>query len=134
MAYWLLKSEPSVYSWAQLQKDKKTFWDGVRNFQAAANLRAMAVGNEAFFYHSNEERAIVGVARIIAPAVPDPSDETGKFVGVTIAPVRSLLSPVTLAMLKAAPAFKGMALIRQSRLSVSAVSEREWQAVLKLAE
>jgi predicted RNA-binding protein with PUA-like domain len=132
MAYWLMKSEPDVYPWAKLVKDGKGSWDGVRNYQAANNLRAMRVGDQAFFYHSNEGREIVGIMRITKTAYPDPSDKTGKFVMVDVAPVRALKIPVTLAQIKADKALRSMALVKQSRLSVSPVTLEEWKRVLQL--
>ncbi len=127
MAHWLLKSEPFKYSWEKLVRDKRTNWDGVRNFQAAANLRAMKKGDRAFFYHSNEGLEIVGICEIAKPAYPDPSDETGKFVMVDITPVAPVPRPVTLQAIKADPRLKDFALVRQSRLSVVPVSDDEWK-------
>src|SRR5688572_14971789 len=103
MAYWLLKSEPFKYAWEKLVRDKRTHWDGVRNFQAAANLRAMKKGDRAFFYHSNEGLEIVGICEIARPAYPDPMDETGKFVMVDVTPVAPVPRPVTLQAIKADP-------------------------------
>jgi predicted RNA-binding protein with PUA-like domain len=134
MHYWLLKSEPSVYPWAQLLKERRTYWNGVRNFQAAANLKAMEKGDQAFFYHSNEGKEIVGIVEIIKTAYPDDSDETGKFVMVDVAPVTPLKRPVTLAEMKAHKMLTGMALIKQSRLSVCPVTKAEWDVVCKLGE
>ncbi|MCC7305373.1 MAG: EVE domain-containing protein [Alphaproteobacteria bacterium] len=132
MAFWLIKSEPSVYPWTQFVKDRKTNWNGVRNHQAAANLKAMKKGDQAFFYHSNEGKEIVGIAEVMKEAYPDPTDETGKFVMVDFAPVKALKTPVSLAQIKSLPALKSMALVRQSRLSVSPVKSEEWTAVCKL--
>lgn len=132
MAYWLMKSEPFVYSWAQLLKDKKNSWDGVRNHLAKKNLQAMQVGDEAFFYHSNEGMEVVGVMKIIKTAHPDPSDETGKFVMVGVAPVASMPKPVTLKAIKAEPKLADMALVKQSRLSVQPVTAAEWKLVCKM--
>src|SRR5262249_29370821 len=97
MQYWLMKSEPSAYSWDQLVKDGKTNWSGVRNFQAAANLKAMKKGDQAFFYHSNEGLAVVGIAEIVKEAYPDPSDQAGKFVQVDVKPVAPFTQAVTMA-------------------------------------
>jgi predicted RNA-binding protein with PUA-like domain len=133
MAHWLLKSEPSAYSWQQLVADRETVWDGVRNAQAAANLRAMQPGDEAFFYHSNIGREVVGIVRITAAAFPDPKDETGRWVAVQVAPVRPLLHPVGLAAMKAEPALADFALIRQSRLSVVPVSMAHWRLIRQMA-
>jgi len=127
MAYWLLKSEPFKYSWAQLVKDKRTHWDGVRNHQAAANLRAMRRGEECFFYHSNEGLEIVGVCEVAREAYPDPSDETGKFVMVDIKPKRAVARPVSLAAIKQDKRLAEFALVRQSRLSVVPVRDAEWR-------
>ncbi len=130
MAYWLMKSEPSAYSWAQLVKDKRTSWSGVRNYQANNNMKAMQLGDEAFFYHSNEDRAIVGIMKIVKLWRPDPTDETGKFGMVDVAPVKTLTKPVTLAEIKADKRLANMQLLRQSRLSVSVVAEEEWKKLI----
>ncbi len=133
MAYWLLKSEPFKYSWSQLVSDKRTHWDGVRNYQAANNLKAMKVGDRAFFYHSNEGLDIVGIAEIVREAYPDPSDASGKFVMVDIAPVQPVAKPVSLKEIKAEPSLAEFALVRQSRLSVVPVREAEWQKLCAMA-
>lgn len=132
MAKWLLKSEPFKYSWDQMVKDKTTRWDGVRNFQAANNMKAMAKGDECFFYHSNEGKEIVGIVTVVKTFYPDPADETGKFGLVDVAAAKPLPHPVTLKQIKETDALASMALVRQSRLSVCPVSEKEWQAILKL--
>jgi predicted RNA-binding protein with PUA-like domain len=132
MAFWLVKSEPVKYAWDQFVKDGQTRWDGVRNYQAAKNLKSMKIGDQAFFYHSNEGLAIVGIAEVVGEAEPDPSDATGRFVLVTLRPLRALPRPVTLAELKADPDLSTMALIRQSRLSVSPVTDAEWRKILTL--
>jgi len=134
LKYWLMKSEPGVYSWAQLVKDQRTGWSGVRNYQANNNMKAMKIGDEAFFYHSNEERAIVGIMKIIGLWQPDPQDESGKFGMVTVAPVKPFKKPVTLAAIKAHPALSQMVFVRQGRLSVSPVEAHEWQETIKLGE
>ncbi len=134
MAYWLMKSEPTAFAWEQLAVDKRAKWDGVRNHQAANNMKAMRLGDEAFFYHSNEGLAIIGIMRITKLAYPDGSDPTGRFVMVDVAPVRALPRPVTLREIKMDKLLQGMALVRQSRLSVSSVTEAEWARVLALAE
>jgi predicted RNA-binding protein with PUA-like domain len=134
MAYWLLKSEPAKYSWDQMVKDKRTHWDGVRNFQAAASLRAMKPGDCAFFYHSNEGKEIVGVVEIVKPFYPDPADDSGKFGLIDVAPVVAAGRPVTLAEMKQTPELAGMALLRQSRLSVCPVSDREWQVICRMGQ
>lgn len=132
MAHWLMKSEPSAYSWDQLIKDRRTNWNGVRNYQAANNLKAMQPGDRAFFYHSNEGLAVVGIVEIVKSAYPDPSDKTGRFVMVDVKPVMALTKPVTLAAIKAEPKLKNLPLVKQSRLSVSPVSAEEWQLICKM--
>ena len=134
MAYWLVKSEPFKYSWDQLVKDGRTHWDGVRNHQAANNLKAMRVGDKAFFYHSNEGKEIVGVCRVVKEAYPDPSDASGRFVMVDVEPETPLARPVTLKEIKADPALTEIALIRQSRLSVMPIEPAHWKHVLALSE
>lgn len=131
MAYWLLKSEPESYAWADLVRDGKTEWDGVRNFAAALHLRAMQVGDRAFYYHSGAEKAAVGVVEITRTAQKD-GDE-GNWVSVAVKPVEPLAKPVTLAAMKAEPRLAGMAMLRQSRLSVSPVSDAEWGVVTAMA-
>lgn len=133
MAHWLIKSEPSVYSWGQFVKDKKTSWTGVRNAQAAINLKAMKSGDLCFFYHSNEGKEIVGIAKVVKTAYLDPTDKAGKAVTVDVAPVEPLKNAVTLAAIKADPKFKEMGLVRQSRLSVSPVGDEHWKLILKMA-
>lgn len=133
-SHWLVKSEPNTYSFAQLEKDGRTVWDGVRNNAAALHLKAMAEGDEVLFYHSQEGLAVVGVAKVVRTAFPDASDPAGRFVAVELAPVRELKRPVTLSEMKAEPALAEMAMIRQSRLSVSPVTDPEWATILKLAE
>jgi predicted RNA-binding protein with PUA-like domain len=133
MAYWLLKSEPAKYSWDQMVKDGRTHWDGVRNFQAANNMKAMRQGDQAFFYHSNEGKEIVGVVEIVRPFYPDPADPAGKFGMVDVAPVAPVKQPVGLAEMKGVPELAGMALLRQSRLSVCPVSDAEWSAICRMA-
>ena len=133
MAYWLIKSEPSAYSWDQLVKDKKTSWTGVRNFQAQINLKAMKVGDRAFFYHSGEGKEIVGIAEVAKTAYPDSTDKEGKSVTVDFKAVEPVKKPVTLAEIKADPRFKEMKLVRQSRLSVSPVSDEHWKLLIRMA-
>jgi predicted RNA-binding protein with PUA-like domain len=132
MAYWLVKSEPSTYSWDRLVKEGKTHWDGVRNHQAAANLKSMKAGDRVFFYHSNEGLAVVGIAEVAKTAYPDPSDKTGKFVMVDLKPGMALKQPVTLATIKAEPKLKDIALIRQSRLSVMPIEAAAWKLICKM--
>ena len=133
MAYWLIKSEPSAYSWDQLVKDKKTSWTGVRNFQAQINLKAMKMGDRAFFYHSGEGKEIVGIAEVTKTAYPDSTDKEGKSVTVDFKAVEPVKKKVTLAEIKADPKFKEMKLVRQSRLSVSQVSDEHWKLLVKMA-
>jgi len=130
MAFWLMKSEPESYSWANLVAEGKTEWTGVRNHTAAINLRAMQVGDHAFFYHSVSDKAVVGVMRITRTARPDGED--GKWSSVEVTPERPLANPVTLAAIKAEPALAAMELLRQSRLSVAPVREDEWALILKM--
>jgi predicted RNA-binding protein with PUA-like domain len=132
MAHWLVKSEPSSYSWNRLVKEGRAQWDGVRNHQAAANLKAMKVGDRTFFYHSNEGLAVVGIAEITRTAYPDPSDKTGKFVMVDLKPVAPMKEPVTLAAIKAESKLKDVALIRQSRLSVMPIDAAAWKLICKM--
>jgi len=130
MAHWLMKSEPRTYSWDSLVRDGGTEWDGVRNNAARLHLKAMKAGDQAFFYHSGEERAVVGIMRIVREAQPDPRD--GDWVSVAVEPVRAL-GPVPLKSIKAEARLAAMELIRQSRLSVAPVRDEEWAAVLELA-
>jgi predicted RNA-binding protein with PUA-like domain len=132
MAYWLVKSEPTKYSFADLQRDGRTVWDGVRNNAAALHLKAMKTGDEALYYHSQEGKAVVGVAKVVREAFPDASDPTGRFVAVELAPVRALNTPVALAQMKANPALAKLEMIRQGRLSVSPVRPEEWAAILTM--
>jgi predicted RNA-binding protein with PUA-like domain len=134
MAYWLMKSEPFKYSWDDLVKDGCTHWNGVRNHQAALYLKAMEVGDEVFFYHSNEGLAVVGVAKVVKTAYPDPSDEKGRFVMVDIAPVKAVKSPVTLAAMKAEPRLSGMKMFQQFRLSVCPIADDEWHIILAMSD
>ena len=133
MAYWLIKSEPSAYSWDQFVKDKKTSWTGVRNAQAQINLKAMKVGDRAFFYHSGEGKEIVGIAEVTKTAYPDTTDKDGKSMTVDFKAVEPVKKAVTLAEIKADPKFKEMKLVRQSRLSVSPVSDEHWKLLMKMS-
>lgn len=133
-SHWLVKSEPNSYSFADLERDGKTVWDGVRNNAAALHLKAMSEGDEVLFYHSQEGLAVVGVAKVVRTAFPDTTDPSGRFVAVELAPVRPLAKPVTLSEMKAEAALAGMAMLRQSRLSVSPVSDAEWATILAMAE
>ena len=132
MAHWLMKSEPGSYSWQQLLSDQRTEWDGVRNPTARLHLKAMKAGDEAFFYHSGEERAVVGIMRVTRVAQPDPKDPN--WVSVAVEAVRPLERPVTLKEIKGEPSLAKMELIRLSRLSVSPVRDDEWKRILKMAE
>jgi predicted RNA-binding protein with PUA-like domain len=133
MAHWLVKSEPGTYSFADLQRDGKTVWDGVRNNAAALHLKAMKAGEEVLVYHSGEDKAAVGVARVVREAFPDASDPAGRFVAVELAAVGPLGRPVSLAEMKSNPALAKLEMIRQSRLSVSPVSDAEWAAIQAMA-
>ncbi|MBL8708545.1 MAG: EVE domain-containing protein [Rhodospirillaceae bacterium] len=132
MNHWLVKSEPVKYAWEQLVKDGRTFWNGVRNYQAANNLKAMKKGDQAFFYHSNEGLAVVGICEIAKEYYPDHTDESGRFGMVDVKPLRPLKTPVTLAMIKAEPALADIALIRQSRLSVMPITAPQWKLICKM--
>ena len=131
MAHWLMKSEPSVWSWTQQVEAgaKGTFWNGVRNHQAKLNLMAMKKGETAFFYHSNEERAVVGIVEIIKTFYPDPTDESGKFGMVDVRAKKPLKTPVPLAAIKGETALAKMVLVTNSRLSVQPVTDEEWRIV-----
>ena len=131
MSRWLTKSEPESYSWEDLLRDRQTEWDGVRNNAARLHLKAMRPGDEAFFYHSMSDKAVVGIMRIVREAQPDPKDSD--WVSVRVEPVRPLPRPVTLAEIKAEPRLAKMELIRQSRLSVAPVRDEEWKGILELA-
>ncbi len=133
-AYWLMKSEPDAYGWDDLLADGEGTWDGVRNHRAANNLRAMQVGDRAFFYHSNIGLEIVGIVEISAAGLPDPSDPDGKWAAVKVKPVRKLKRAVTLKEIKADPALADMELVRLSRLSVAAITPQEWDYIVALSE
>jgi predicted RNA-binding protein with PUA-like domain len=133
MNYWLLKTEPEAYSWDRLVADGKGGWDGVRNFMAARNLRAMKVGDRAFFYHTGDEKRIVGVCEVTKEAYPDKSDPTGKFVMVDVKPLQKAPTPVTLAEIKADKQFADFLLVRQGRLSVMPVPPEHWKTICKRA-
>ena len=132
MAHWLMKSEPESYGWADLTRDGGTEWDGVRNNAARLHLRAMKKGDEAFFYHSMSDKAVVGIMRITREAQPDPKDKD--WASVRVEPVEPLQRPVTLAEIKAESRLAKMELIRQSRLSVAPVRDDEWKVILELAK
>ena len=135
MAHWLFKSEPTTWSFDQqiAAGEKGTFWNGVRNHLAKKHLMAMQVGDRGFFYHSNEDKAIVGIVEVIKPYYPDHTDETGKFGMVDVRAVKALKNKVTLARIKAEPRLVGMTLVNNSRVSVQPVSDEEWRIVLELA-
>ena len=133
MAHWLIKSEPFKYSWDQFVKDKQTFWDGVRNYAARNNLKAMKKGDELFFYHSNEGLEIVGICKVVKEWYQDPTTDEDAWVVVDVKPVRKLKKPVTLAQMKADKRLANMDLLRLGRLSVGKVTDEEWKVVLELA-
>lgn len=139
MQFWLIKSEPDAYGWDDLvheyakNNDTAGMWDGVRNHKAAKNMRAMEIGDQAFFYHSQKGLEIVGITEVTREHYPDPTDESGKFVAVNFRPVRKLNKPVTLKSIKANPKLTDMPLVRQSRLSVSQINPAEWEEILKMA-
>ena len=133
-AYWLVKSEPGAWSWDDHVKKGVEHWDGVRNHQAANNLKAMKVGDKAFFYHSVNEKAVVGTLEVVKEAYPDPSDKSGRFVMVDFKALAPMKRPVTLAEVKAEPGLEDIALVRQSRLSVMPVSAAEWKLIHEMAE
>ena len=132
MNYWLVKSEPGTFSWDDLVRDKKTVWDGVRNFQARNNLKNMKKGDLAFFYHSGEDKAIVGIGKIIKEGYPEPNDND--WIAVDIAPDKKLKKPVTLAQIKADKRLVNMVLVKASRLSVQPVKAEEFDLILALSE
>ena len=132
MAYWVLRSEPDAYSWDDLVRDGATEWNGVRNYTARNFLKDMAVGDEALFYHSNTEKAAVGIMAVMRTWQPD-GDE-GKWASVAVKPVRPLAHPVTLAAIKAEPKLAELMMLKQSRLSVSKVEPDEWALLLRMAE
>jgi predicted RNA-binding protein with PUA-like domain len=134
MQHWLVKQEPEKYPWVQFVKDKGTLWDGVRNYQARNNLRAMRKGDLVLFYHSVSEKAVVGVAKVTREAYPDPTAKEGDWSVVDLKPMKALAAPVTLAQIKAEPKLAGMGLLKQSRLSVSPLSAAEFKRVLHLGK
>jgi predicted RNA-binding protein with PUA-like domain len=134
MAHWIAKTEPSTYSWQRLVAEKKAVWDGVRNAQARNNLAAMKKGDEVLIYHSGDDRAVVGIARVIKASYPDPTADDPKWVAIDLAPVRALPSPVTLATIKATPALEDIALVKQGRLSVTPLTAEAFRVILGLAK
>jgi predicted RNA-binding protein with PUA-like domain len=129
MALWLMKCEPDCYSYADLERDGQTTWDGVANPLALKHLRACQPGDLAFFYHTGDEKAVVGVMEVTGPAEPDPNEADPKLVAVPVRAVRRLANPVTLAAVKADPAFAGWELVTQARLSVMPVSQKMWDRI-----
>ena len=134
MAYWLVKSEPTAYSWDQLVKDKQTCWSGVRNYAARLHLRNMKKGDEVFFYHSNEGTEIVGIATVTKEAYQDPTTTDDKWVAVDLKPLKKIKNPVTLEAIKKDKRLASMALVRIGRLSVQPVTDAEWKLILELSE
>lgn len=134
MKHWLVKSEPFKYSWEQFEKDGKTFWDGVRNYQARNNLRAMKKGDLVFWYHSNEGKEIVGIAKVIKEHYQDPTTDDKNWVVVDLAPFKKLKKPVTLEQIKADEKLQNIGLVRQGRLSVMEIQKEEFDYILLLAK
>jgi predicted RNA-binding protein with PUA-like domain len=134
MAYWLVKSEPFKYSYEQLEKDKQTFWDGVRNYAARNHLKAMKKGDQVLFYHSNEGLEIVGIAKVAKEAYQDPTTDEDAWVVVDLKPYKRIKKPVSLEQVKADKRLKEMALVRLGRLSVQPVTEDEWNVIMELGE
>lgn len=134
MNYWLVKSEPFKYSWDDLEKDGWTFWDGVRNYAARNNMKAMEVGDQCFYYHSNEGKEIVGIVEIIKEHYPDPTIDDERWVAVDLKPIHRFTNPVTLAQIKSDPALAEMEIIRLSRLSVSKVTPEQFEYIKKLGK
>ena len=133
MAYWLLKTEPEEFSWADQIKRKVEPWSGVRNAQARNFMRAMKKGEQAFFYHTGDEKRIVGIVEVVRTFYPDPADETGRWGQVDVRAVKPVPKPVTLAAIKAAPALEHLLLVRHSRLSVVPIDDEAWQQISHLA-
>jgi len=134
MAYWLVKTEPSTYSWEQFKKDGTTVWDGVRNYAARNHLRAMKKNDEVLFYYSMEQHEVIGIATVSKEAFQDPTTDEEAWVAVELKAGKKLKKPVSLQTIKATPSLKNMALVRISRLSVSPVSDKEWETIMKLAD
>ena len=134
MKYWLIKSEPSAWSWQDQKKEKTTMWDGVRNYQARNFMKSMKIGDLAFFYHSIKEKKIVGVVKVTKEHYPDPTDKSNKFVVVDVDYYKEIKEPVSLAQLKENDFFKDLPLIKQSRLSVMPIEEKYWEAILELSK
>jgi predicted RNA-binding protein with PUA-like domain len=134
MAYWLMKSEPGAWSWEDQVRDGVAEWDGVRNHQAANNMKTMTPGDRVFFYHSVDEKRIVGIVEVVKTYYPDPSDPSGRFGMVDVKALKPMVRPVTLAEIKAEPRLADLALVRQSRLSVLPVSPEEWALICTMGE
>ena len=134
VAYWLFKSEPGAWSWDDQVRDGTAEWDGVRNYQAANNMKAMKVGDRGFFYHSVNEKRIVGIVEVVKEYYPDPTDPSGRFGMVDVKALKPVKTPVTLNDIKAEPRLSGLALVRQSRLSVVPVGDEEWRILCAMAE
>jgi predicted RNA-binding protein with PUA-like domain len=134
MAYWLMKSEPGNWSWDDQVKDGVAEWDGVRNYQAANNMKAMRIGDKVFFYHSVKEKQVVGIVEVVQEYYPDPTDASGRFGMVDVKALRPFARPVSLAEIKAEPRLQELALIRQSRLSVMPVRNEEWRQICAMGE
>lgn len=134
MKHWLIKSEPFKYSWEQFEKDKQTFWDGVRNYQARNNLRDMSPGDWCLFYHSNEGKEVVGIAEVIKAAYQDPTTENTQWVVVDVKPIKKLTKPVSLAEMKGDPRLSDLGLLKQPRLSVISITENQFNIILELAD
>ena len=130
--FWLVKQEPSSYSWSDFKKEGKTNWTGVRNYTARNNLRKMRQGDEVLFYHSGEDKAVVGIARVKRPAYPDPTASEGDWSAVDLVPIKALARPVTLAEINQAPRLRKMQLVRQSRLSVMPLTKVEFNGIIKM--
>ena len=134
VAYWLFKSEPGAWSWNDQVRDGTAEWDGVRNYQAANNMKAMKIGDRGFFYHSVNEKRIVGIVEVVKEYYPDPTDPSGRFGMVDVKALKPIKTPVTLKDIKAEPRLSGLALVRQSRLSVVPVGDEEWRILCAMAE
>ncbi len=132
MNYWLVKSEPGAYSWQQFEKDKRTLWDGVRNYQARNNLKKMQEGDLVLFYHSVSEKQVVGIAKVVAGHYPDPTTDDDRWVVVDLVPVQAFRRPVSLGEIKADPRLENIALVKQSRLSVLPLKPEEFDAIVEL--
>lgn len=134
MNYWLVKQEPEDYSWSDFLRDGKTAWTGVRNFAARKNLRAMKLGDPVFFYHSGEQKSALGLARVARESYPDPTADEGDWSAVDLVPIKSLAKPIALSQIKTDKILKTMVLVKQSRLSVTAVTREQFARLLELSE